>query len=465
MKHGYRKEDVTNQRWKLTVILIVFYLWWYVTTPEFSPKLEFLATIRFERVLAISLLAIILLTGKLKFRGSPLTPLIILFFMATLVSYLISPYSWFANAGHWFENYWKIVLFYFMVLYGTDDTDDLHRIFLAFAVITFVYQLHSWADFIHGGSYVYQQGFKRIVGVWSGGGFGAPNAFGLLGVFSVPFSVYLLKTDKGRYTRWMAISLLAISLASIIFSGTRGALLTLLALVGIYYRHKIMHPKRLLAIGIVIAIAVVAMPQELMHRYFDQIIVKNADIDSRTDEIAADSAAARIDGLVDGWKLFLMRPILGFGPGTSSAARLKVHEIRDSNGDLMYHALHNLYGELISETGLIGSSIFISLILIYFVQLRKIIAQNGESERAHIMHGQAELLVYLMLSMLIYGMVSHTLYRYTWFFLFGCQAILVYSARSGNHQPKHENARAGTHLKHRKGDMMTGRAAAGNPPR
>ena len=324
----------------------------------------------------------------------------------------------------------KLVVFYFFALYCFEDSEELRQAFLAFAIISFTYQLYSWLDFINGGSYVYQQGLKRIVGVWSAPGKGGPNAFGLLGVFTVPFATFLLKTETRLRVRQMAWVLLAISVATVVFTGTRGALLTLLVLVVVYFRQRLLHPKRLVIAGVIIALFVAVLPNDMKRRYFDLIFYDETKIEDRFDRSAISSAQGRFEGIEDGWKLFLKRPIIGYGPETSSIARLEVRNLRSDRGEVIYVQVHNLYAQLVSENGLLGAILFAAIVFLYLWQLSDLQKHQDDSPQFKLIRAQAQLLTYLLLTMLIYGMVSHTLYKYNWFLLFACQATLVTHARN-----------------------------------
>lgn len=415
--------------WKLTVLLIVVYLWWLVTTPEYSNRLEFLATIRFERILAVAILFAIILGGKVRSRQTIMTPLVLVFFVWANISYFVSPYSDFPNSEYWFGNYWKLITLYFFVLFSIEDEEDLRRVFLGFAFISLSYQLYSWIGFVSGGSYVWQQGIKRIVGAWSGGGAGAPNAFGLLGIYSIPFGAFLFKIERRSVFRLMAITLMLLSVASIMFSGTRGAFICLIILIAIYYRQRLLHPRRLIIAAVAIVIALMILPDDMKRRYFDLIFYDESSVQSRWDESAIESAEGRTQGIVDGWKLFLRRPVAGYGPEASSIARLEVRDVRSDRGEIIYVQLHNLYAQLLSELGIIGALLFLSMIVLYLNQLRELRSVIAKDRQSQLIRAEAELLIYLLLVFLLYGMVSHTLYKYYWFFLFGCQATLVFVAR------------------------------------
>ena len=58
----------TRKRWSIAAVLMIAYLWWLVTTPEYSNTFAFLVTIRFERILAVLILLAILFGKKIKHR-------------------------------------------------------------------------------------------------------------------------------------------------------------------------------------------------------------------------------------------------------------------------------------------------------------------------------------------------------------------------------------------------------------
>ena len=163
------------------------------------------------------------------------------------------------------------------------------------------------------------------------------------------------------------------------------------------------------------------MPEGIKHRYFDLIIFKNTeDVQTIEDEIARNSALGRLEGLQDGWELGLKRPILGYGPGTSAIAR---KEVQPNSREM---ELHNLYGQIFSETGFIGAFLFLLIMLTYFFQLHNLrYMKEFNSNSIELLDNYKVALRNGLLILLFYGFSSHTLYRYQWFILFACHGAFI----------------------------------------
>ena len=81
-------------------------------------------------------------------------------------------------------------------------------------------------------------------------------------------------------------------------------------------------------------------------------------------------------------KMALRKPLLGYGPGSSSIARGDVR----TNGfnierieDKQSLQLHNLFGQVIGELGLVGGIIFFFIIYNYLKELNSIKKENVNS--------------------------------------------------------------------------------------
>lgn len=401
-----------------TIFFILLYLWILVTNPQ--SRFPILGEIHFERIVMIVSWMVLLLNSKINIRFSSMTFLIIIFYLFLNISYFFSPYQNYHLSQHWIENYWKVIILYFLVLFSINDIKDIFYIFTGFVLILFIYQAHSWYDFMHGGAYVWQQGIKRIVGIWSEG-IGAANYFGMISLFSLPFAFFYYKASKSKRMKKILIFYFIMTILSIIYSGTRGALLGLVFLILINIRHITKINKVAIMLILVPIIIVGLTPDYLKHRYLNLIMKLDYTIDEKAQKIQRDSALGRIRGFIDGWELAKKSPILGHGPGSSPVARKKVNKNFqiETESDLQ---LHNLYGQLLSETGFLGTILFFSIIIMYFKQFGKI---------KDIIQDKSELYNYKlafqnsMLLMLFYGIASHTLYRYYWFILFACHEAFI----------------------------------------
>lgn len=403
-----------------TIILILVYLWILVADPQ--QRFPIIGDLRVEKILIILSWVSLFLTGKFNFKFNALSFLVVFFFFWLLLSYSLSSYQDYPLAQHWIDNYWKFIVLYFLILFAINDLKDIYVLLTGFVVIIFLYQAHSWFDFLMGGSYVYQQGIKRIIGVWSFG-IGAANYYGMITMISLPFAYFWFKTADKKVTKRLLILYFLMTFASVVYSGTRGALISVLFFIFLNMRSF----KQIAILGIVLVSVVLityyALPDYLQYRYFSLLVEKDyhVDISEDSEEIAKGSAEGRLQGLVDGWKVALQHPLIGVGPGASAIARKHV------NAKLLYNSesdfqLHNLYGQIFSESGFVGTLIFLSIIIVFFVQLRYI--KYLCDKKTEYYHYKVALQNF-MLIMLFYGMASHTLYRYYWFVLFAAHGAFI----------------------------------------
>ncbi|MCU1307855.1 MAG: hypothetical protein JWN45_2550, partial [Acidobacteriaceae bacterium] len=154
----------------------------------------------------------------------------------------------------------------------------------------------------------------------------------------IPFSIGSMVLARSRWTRWLGLICFATGTAALLLTQSRGGLIayggsllvSILCLV----------QKRGMRIGILVAIAVtVALSAPMLATYFERL----RDVDEFTElsRLAIWASAA---------SMFLARPILGVGFGTYSISSL-VYVPEPIGGQL--HA-HNLYLQLLAETGIVG---------------------------------------------------------------------------------------------------------------
>jgi O-antigen ligase len=245
-----------------------------------------------------------------------------------------------------------------------------------------------------------------------------------MALYSIPFGVLVHNITTNRRMKFAMRMLLALSGLSILFSGTRGALVGLTFILMIYLGRWVLRPGVLISLGLLLSVGYALLPEEYKHRYSLILIDDETELETASDVDAAESAQGRIEGLVDGWHLLLKRPVTGYGPGVSALARLEVRERPPVEDSLLQ--LHNLYGQIMAELGVPGSLLFIGMIVVYFRKLTraKIFAGMPGSQESDLAEFIKALRM-LMLILLFYGLFTHSLYRYYWMLLFACHNILV----------------------------------------
>jgi len=395
-----------------TILIVLVYLWVLVANPQ--ARFDFIGAIRLEKILVILAWLTLFLSGKMQAKFDSISGLVVLFFFWLMLSFLLSPYGDYYLARHWVGNYWKLLVIYFLLLFAINDEKDIKLLITGYLIVIALYQMHSWMDFLRGGSYVYQQGIKRMVGIWTGG-IGAANYYGMISMLSLPFAYFVFNITESKRVKKLLIFYAGMTFASVFFSGTRGALLGVLVFVFLSMKSFKQVFKSLLLLLTLVSVAYFALPDYLQYRYFGMIVEKKYDfeIDERADEISKTSAEDRMMGLYDGWDLALLRPALGYGPGTSPEARKEVNEELRYDRELNLQ-MHNLYGQILAESGFVGFFIFMMTIMVYLLRLRRLDLPQEDNVSLQI----RTFLQTVILLYLYYGMISHTLYKYYWFLMF-----------------------------------------------
>ena len=139
------------------------------------------------------------------------------------------------------------------------------------------------------------------------------------------------------------------------------------------------------------------------------------------------SGEARLEGLVDGWRLFKLSPVIGFGPGSSRDARGR---FRPETPPDELEQLHNLYGQIIGELGALGALAFLFYVMTIVTATRTESPQPGVPLMGDALlatHIASYLRTQLWL-MLLYGLFSHSLYHDNWILLGGMATVFASTA-------------------------------------
>jgi len=404
----------------------------FVNEATIYNRFPVLDSLGINKVLPISiLLGFLLHASRVKTDSSSnkFAFLVIVLYFSMLLSFMFSDLKDTFPSQVWLRDYWQRVFLVWFIYLSINEKKDVRFFVILLVVFIGIYQILSWRDFLTGGSYVWQQGFKRMIGVWAGGSLGAANAYGFMGLFYFPLAYYLYLTSSSRKARILILGFLGMSVLSVFFSGTRTAVICLgLVFLAITYK-KIFKFKIILLLAIIGVGIHNFLPDELKQRYLSSLYTTDS-IDERALSIADESASSRLQGLIDGWELFKMSPLFGMGPGSSGLARTFVNEEYRQlfllNGK--YLQLHSLYGQLLAELGILGTVIFLSLCIICLKKLRKVVKTDNALDKNELGIVAASL-VLVLLAMLTYGLASHNLYKIHWLIVFGlsCGIFKVHS--------------------------------------
>lgn len=355
-----------------------------------------------------------------------------LYIFAVFLVWLVQPKRWLPNpqhfayflfafvvAGCWamspfaeqgqqvVEDWFKILVFYLLFVTLIHDEEKLRLMALGFVFVMGVYMSHSFKEFL-GGRHMYRMGISRMVGVDTSQG--DPNSFGASIVFALPFAALFWNTAKSKWIRFGALMYFCLSTGCILLTGSRSSLLGLVLWTGIIIMRS---RRRWLGVALAIAgspILFLALPDSLQTRFETIINPEVGPANART------SGEGRLQGLETGVALWMQSPGTGIGPGAW----------RPATGSLIES--HNLYGQILGETGSAGALAFVAILVCYAVNLRWMKqAQRRQPERrddfVFQLSGAVGMGIFLML---FEGNFGHNLFRHNWLWYGGFLIIARY---------------------------------------
>ncbi|OWK40258.1 O-antigen ligase family protein [Fimbriiglobus ruber] len=372
--------------------LLIGYMFLFIHRPfEVWPAL---GDMHVERVYMLATLAAWVLYPGKRWLPNAQHAAYAFFAFAVLVCWLMSP--WMERSQPMIEDYFKIVVFYVLLVTTIHDERGLKQVVVAFLAIMAIYLTHSLREFI-GGRFTYRMGISRMIGV--DGSLGDPNSFGATIVFALPFIPALWKAGVGgRFGQLVLIGYLGLSTLCILLTGSRSSLIGLVVwalLLALTSKRRWL----LLALFAIAApVCFIALPESLQTR-FETII--NPEVGPAN---AKESGEGRIQGLMMGFELWASNPLTGIGPG---AWRPATHSFIES---------HNLYGQLLGELGTLGAIGFIAILACFWSNYSRVRAALRErpdwrNDLVFQVAGAVAMGVFLLLFM---GNFGHNLFRYSW---------------------------------------------------
>jgi hypothetical protein len=325
------------------------------------------------------------------------------FALSVLVAWLASP--WGASGDRIVEDYFKIVVFYILLVLVVHDERNLKRLLFGFLTIMALYLTHSLREYVNG-RHVFTMGIARLIAVDTT--MGDPNSFGNTIVYVLPFVVPFWIDPESRNRRWFLAGYVALSLICIGLTGSRSSLVGfLLGCSLIILRSRYRLSMAMLAVMLT-PLLWAALPSSLQTRFETIVDPSVGPANART------SSQGRIDGLINGVKLWETSPFTGCGPGAW----------RPATGS--HIESHNLYGQLIGELGTLGALAFASILLAFWLNLRWIrrVYRDHPEWGQDFLYRVTQAIGLGVLLMLFLGNFSHNLYRYNWLWFGGFLIII-----------------------------------------
>jgi hypothetical protein len=315
------------------------------------------------------------------------------FALVTLVCWFCSP--WMEQGEETVENLLKILVFYVLVVLVVHDEKSLRLLLLGFLAVMAIYMLHSLREYL-GGRYAYRMGFARMIGVDKA--MGDPNTFGASILYALPFVAVFWKCQPTWLLRSFLGGYVSLSVVCIGLTGSRSAFVGLL-LWGLIITLR-SRWRWGLAIVALACLPVLwgALPDSLQNR-FETIV--NPEVGPAN---ARESAHNRLEGLEIGLNLWSQYPATGCGPGAWKPGTGRKIES------------HNLFGQLLGETGTLGAVAFLLILLGFWLNLRRVrrlYREHHEWGQDFLYHVSAAI-GFAVFLLLFEGNFGHNLFRYSW---------------------------------------------------
>jgi O-antigen ligase len=395
--------------------LLGIYLWLFVHRPfEYYTAL---GDLQIERVyMLLMVLVWVVAPGK----GLTLNRLhlaLTAFLAAVTLCWLASP--WRDQCNDAVENIVKVMVFYVLFVTSVRDEAGLRWMLTAYLVANGLYMAHSILEFCNG-RHEYRMGIVRMVGVDVT--FRDPNSFASTLLLALVMTLPFWTRAKTLSARLPLLAFCVAACGCILLTGSRTGFVGL-AVVGLF-AIVVSGANKLVTLSLTCAaaIAVLALPGPLQDRFLTLVDP------SRGPANAQESAEGRLTGLTDGLELFERSPLLGIGPAAFPLATGKGFNP------------HNLYGQVLAETGLLGTAAFLAMLACFWRnwrEARRLYREHPDWPRDLAWHTcRATGLAVILL--LFLGLAGHNLYRYMWIWLAAFQVVALHCAR--------EKARAASRL-------------------
>jgi len=374
------------------VYWLIGYMWLYIHRPfEIWP---WLGSLHIERIYMLAMLFCWALFSTKTWTKNRINLGVALLLFSITVSTLLSPFVSFSSL--FVQNWFKILLFYVLILSTVDKEEELQILVVAFVCIMALFELHSLYEYFCGRG-VYRMGIWRMIGV--GTSLSDPNSFAASVNYGIPLLLPVMLVTKTKMRRLAVWACLGLSILCIVLTGSRTGLsgLCLLAFfVGLVSKNRW---KIIPLLLIVSCIVWINMPAELQLRF---LTLFNPSLGPSNAEVSAESREVFFVIALDLWKA---NPIFGVGPDG----------FRYASG--VDQPSHTLYAEVISNLGLVGVIALLVLLKGFFVNFfigRNIYKDTFSPEQLRFNYYVLVAVTVSIFQLLFLGLGGHNLFRFTW---------------------------------------------------
>ncbi|WP_096085992.1 O-antigen ligase family protein [Agaribacterium haliotis] len=300
------------------------------------------------------------ISQKIKIYWRPELSVAAIFFALTSIGVVLASNRGIAIA-YFSSVYWKIILMMFAITWLTRS----HASFIVCArlVVLFGSLVGLVALYNKSAGIGLVEGTRVTIGRQIGSVLGDPNDLALVLMFPMAFALGMaLTANLGRLTRSLGFIAVPILFFAVLATQSRGGLLGILAVMGVFAYRKI-HSKTLLF---------------SLAGLFSVVLFVAAGISGRSSGGAAEegldaSAQGRLYAWEAAFKMAVDNPLFGVGIDNFYSN----YFYYSNHWDGLNHAVHSTWFGVLAETGFLGLAVFIWLIVKLFLSAKKSLLSIG----------------------------------------------------------------------------------------
>jgi O-antigen ligase len=223
------------------------------------------------------------------------------------------------------------------------------------------------------------------------GPIGDPNFFAQIMIVLIPIAFERILHERKLLFRILAGLAAALCTLTVIFTFSRGGFLASVVVLAIVF---IIHPPRPLQLAMIIGLGLVIFSL-VPTSYFDRVLTlkdlwpnQAGGVDIRSDN----SIQGRASQYLTAWVMFKENPVVGIGLNNFAYRYQEFSKEIGLAPSASSRSLHNLYLQVVTETGILGMSVFSLMIWLSFQSLlsaRRKFLEVGQLDYAHLTTGLA----------------------------------------------------------------------------
>ena len=241
------------------------YMWLFVHRPfEVWP---WLGDLQIERAYMLLMITYWAVQPNKGWLGNRLHAALVFFTVVLTASWLVSPYMTWTGPVDAVENYYKVIVFYILVVTSVRDEAGLRKLLLLFLGAVAVYMAHSLLEY-HNGRCMWRMGITRMVGVDLS--YSDPNAFASTLVYALAMTLPFWATKPSFRMRVFLVGFTGLTCVCILLTGSRAGFLALgiCALLSLLAAGRVKTAIwSLVFLAAAAPLVFCALPQELQNRY------------------------------------------------------------------------------------------------------------------------------------------------------------------------------------------------------